>query len=77
MNKTLSKEAQQKLNRLYYDVFGEDHEIIEDLKRHFETASLVRTKDGVIDAYATHVACGAYEVMSYIKQRIKLGEEGK
>ena len=79
VGRILSKEEQTRLNRLYYDTLARnDTELVEDLNRHFKPNSLIKTdNDGKVDPYATIRNCGAYEVFSYIEQRIKLGEQGK
>ena len=82
----ISKEVQAALNKQYHDLLGAS-DILDDLIQKFELASMVKHRvdarpDGTlykadVDANSTMVACGAYEVVSYIKQRIKLGEQGK
>ena len=79
VGRILTKEEQTRLNRKWYDQMARnDDELIEDLKRHFRPHSLIKKdNDGKVDPYATVAACGAYEVYSYIEQRIELGEQGK
>ena len=82
----LAREAQAAINKQYYDLLGAS-DILDDLTQKFELATMVRHRvdarpDGTlfkanVDASATMAQCGAYDVLSYIRQRIKLGEEGK
>lgn len=76
----LNREEQARINRLFYQILGKEGEpvILEDLVRKFEVQSLAkRLPDGSIDPTALAMRAGAYEVVSFIKQRIKLGAEGK
>jgi len=76
----LAKAEQARLNRLYSDVLGADGavEILEDLERHFELKSMIkRGSDGRVDQFATIANNGAYEVISFIKQRIQKGALGQ
>ena len=72
----MKQDEQEVLNRRYSDV---DPEILKDLEHHFIPRSLVKkTADGnTIDEPATFVACGAYEVISYYRQRVELGAKAK
>ena len=75
-----ARKREQRTNRLYFDVLGIDGgaKVLEDLERHFAPHSMVkRGPDGSVDPNATLVANGAYEVISYIKQRINFGAENK
>ncbi|RKX21451.1 MAG: hypothetical protein DRP45_12295 [Candidatus Zixiibacteriota bacterium] len=67
---------QEVLNRKYADV---DEDILKDLERHFAPRSLVKKSSGgdMVDKNATLVACGAYEVISYYRQRVELGAKAK
>jgi len=67
---------QEALNRKYSDA---DQDILKDLEHHFAPRSMVRkTADGnTIDESATLVACGAYEVISYYRQRVALGAKAQ
>lgn len=76
----LAAAEQQRLNKLYNDVLGETGatEILEDIERKFELRSMLkRGSDGRIDVSATLANNGAYEVVSWIKQRIELGSKGE
>ena len=73
------KEEQARLNRLYYAELKQNvsGELLDDLIRKFEPRTMIkRLPDGSIDPYATVAANGAWEVLSYIRQRINLGEKG-
>ena len=76
-----AKKEEKRINRLFYDILGENGapELVEALDRKvFGTRSLVtRLQDGKVDVAATMVKNGAYELLSYIKQRIELGAKGK
>ena len=73
----LAREEQAAINKLFYDHMGAAPDIIDELDKKFVRKSLVkRGADGVIDPVQMAVACGAYEVISYIKQRIELGKQG-
>lgn len=77
VERKLAREAQAKLNRLYFDVLGEGGaaEILEDLESKFELNSMIRRgPDGRVDEFATLANNGAFEVISFIKQRIKNGQ---
>jgi hypothetical protein len=71
-----AQSEQKRINKLFFDALGENgaFEVVEDLERHFELKSMLkRAPDGVIDVYATIANNGAYEVLSWIKQRIENG----
>ncbi|RLD52697.1 MAG: hypothetical protein DRI97_14230 [Bacteroidetes bacterium] len=72
----MKQNEQEILNRKYYDV---DKDILKDLEHHFIPRTLVKkTSDGnTVDEKATLVACGAYEVISYYRQRVALGAKAK
>lgn len=78
-----NRAEQARINRMYFDTFHPEGmlakaEIMEDLARHFEPRSMVkRTPDGLVDVNATLVNNGAYEVLSFIRQRIEMGAKGK
>ena len=76
---TSSLQEQSRLNRLFFDFLGKDAgvEIVQDLERHFELLSMVKKHEGKVDPNATLINCGAYEVLSFIKQRIRFGEQNK
>ena len=65
---------------MYFDVLGPGgaKELIDDLERQFSLRTMVKkAPDGYIDPNATLVNCGAFEVLSWIKQCINFGEQGK
>ena len=73
----LAELEQARINRLFYDHLGKDAgtEIIEVLELVFELRSMIKKdKDGKVDPFHTLANCGAYEILSYIKQRIKNGK---
>ena len=73
----LAREEQSGINKLFFDHLGAAPDIMDDLDRKFVRKSLVKKGvDGHIDQAQMAVACGAYEVISYIKQRIELGKQG-
>ena len=73
----LAKEEQSGINKLFFDHLGAAPDIMEELDKKFVRKSLVkRGADGAIDPVQMAVACGAYEVISYMKQRIELGKQG-
>ncbi len=74
-----AKAEQTKINRLYHDLLGMDAglKIIEDLEKFFDKRSMVVRSEGRVDVNGTLVRNGHFEVMSFIKQRIKLGEQNK
>lgn len=75
----LAMEEAARLNREYFNQLGHEvsKPIIDDLKSKFVRKSLVKLgTDGKVDPVQMAVAAGAYEVISYIEQRIKLGETG-
>ena len=44
---------------------------LKDLEHYFSPPSMIKkSKDGRVDPWATHTACGAYEVISYIRSSI-------
>ena len=72
----IAKEDQAQLNRLFFDHIGD--EIIKDLERHFELKSMIKKdKEGRVDPFLTIANNGAYEVLSYIKQRIDKGSRNE
>ncbi len=78
----LSKEEETRINSLYFKAFGPEGmfvEILKDLEAHFETRTLVGKSQvtDMVDPNQTLVNCGAYEHLSYMRQRIKLGEQNK
>ena len=76
----LAQEENQRMNKLYSDVLGElgATEIVEDLVRHFELNTMLKTDNsGRVDEFATLARTGSYTVVSFIKQRIKMGAIGK
>ena len=70
---------QAKLNRRFYDVLGESGapEIMEHLAMRFAKRTMVKRVNDVVDVNATLVQCGAYEVLTVIKEYIELGAKGK
>jgi len=73
----LAESEQARINRLFFDMLGKDAgtEIVEDLVKHFELRSMIKKdKDGKVDPFQTLANNGAYEVVSYIKQRINNGQ---
>jgi hypothetical protein len=72
----LSREQHAAINKMYHDLLGAS-DIMDDLARNFELHTMVKRHEGKVDQAATLAACGAYEVLSYIRQRIKLGAQGK
>ena len=82
----LAHDSRAAINKQYYDLLGAS-DILDDLVQKFELITMIRHRvaprvDGTlykaeVDEYATIAQCGAYEVLSYIRQRIKLGEQGK
>ena len=72
------QEKHEKLiNRKWFDI---DRDLYKDLVKHFGPPSTKLVKvlpDGSVDVYATLRNNGAYEVLSYIEQRMQLGEQNK
>jgi hypothetical protein len=76
----LNREEQARINRIFYQNLGDvgAKEIMDDLVRKFEGRTMIKKlADGSVDPYASIAANGAWEVLSYIRQRIELGEKGK
>ena len=73
----LAREANAAINKAWFDSFHAAPELLDDLANKFGLRTMVKKNDGIVDANATLVACGAYEVLSYIKQRIALGKRGQ
>ena len=73
----LAREENSGINKLFFDHLGAAPDIMDQLDKKFVRKSLVKHgPDGSIDPVQMAVACGAYEVISYIRQRIELGKQG-
>ena len=67
-------------NRDWFDRLGDEggEKLIKHLEARFDPRSMLRRgKDGSIDPLAMAAKCGAYEVMSYLKQCIDMGSRNE
>ena len=75
----LGEAEQARINRLFYDVLGENGapEIMEYLGKRFAKRSMVKRAEGMVDVNGTMVQCGAYELLTFIQETIEFGAKGK
>ena len=82
----MDRQKQAAINKEYFDRL-DSSKVMEDLETHFGLRSVVKKAKAVkpdgsmfeteVDVNATMIAAGAAEVISWIKQRISLGKQGK
>ena len=79
-NQVLTKEDIRRFNRNCFDRLGdtEGEEIIHRLEARMDPRSMLKKdKEGRIDPLMMAAKCGAYEVISYLKQCIDFGSRNE